>query len=132
MMQNNNIFPDRSTFPADTPGPISWWLNPFTHEHDPFITLQVDEYGLLPTAVEFTLAPGMQFIYTQPVRHTGDYAIMPEALAIQAVNQFCDELNAALDAVEEPATVNGKGLAVGLLLAAAFWTAVWAIWRGLV
>ncbi len=62
-------------------------------EHDPFITLQVDEFGMLPTAVDFTLAPGIVAHYTQPVRYTKDYAIMPEVLALDAVNQFCDELN---------------------------------------
>jgi len=131
-MKNTNIYQDRSTSPADVPGPMSWWLNPLTHEHDPFITLQVDEYGMLPTAVEFTLTPGMQFTYTQPVRYTEDYAIMPEVLAMQAVNTFVDDLNAALDAVEdEPAIINDKALAILLLLAAAFWTAVWFVWRGL-
>ena len=130
----NNIYPDRSTSIAETAGPISWWLNPFTMEYDPFVTLQVDEFGMLPTAVDFTLVPGLQSRYIQPVRYTEDYAIMPEVLALDAVNAFCDELNAALDAVEEAeeTAVPDKALATLLLVLAMFWTAVWLIFRGLV
>lgn len=130
----NNIYPDRSTSIAETAGPISWWLNPFTMEYDPFVTLQVDEFGMLPTAVDFTLAPGIVAHYTQPVRYTDDYAIMPEVLALDAVNQFCDELNAALDAVEEAeaTAVSDKALPALLLVLAVFWTAVWLVFRGLV
>lgn len=100
-------------------------------EHDPFITLKVDEFGLLPTAVDFQLTPGIIAHYIQPVRYTDDYAVMPEVLALDAVNQFCDELNAALNDVEETAVVNRNGLAFGLLLAAMFWTAVWLVFRWL-
>jgi len=53
---------------------------------------------------------------------------MPEVVLGQRVNAFCDELSTALDAVEDqqpPAWLSGV-----LLITAAFWTAVWFIWRG--
>ena len=127
MTQNNINNPDRATFPAATPGPISWWLNPSTNEHDPFLTLYVGDDGRLPTFVEEALDGGLVLRYEMPLVQHQDYALMPEVVQAQQVQAFCDELNAALDEVDNRPPV---WLAAMLLLAAAFWTAVWLVWRG--
>ena len=88
----------------------------------------MDENGRLPTFIEEDLGDGLVLRYEQPCIQRDDYAFMPEVVQAQQVQAFCDELDAALDAVDNrpPAW-----LAAVFLLAAAFWTAVWLVWRGL-
>ena len=83
--------------------------------------------GRLPTFVEEALDGGLVLRYEMPLVQHQDYALMPEVVQAQQVQAFCDELNAALDEVDNRPPVWLAGV---LLLTAAFWTAVWLVWRG--
>lgn len=128
MTPNNNIYPDQFTSPAGTPGPINWWLNPATGEHDPFITLAVDADGRLPLAAEYELIPGMTLLYAPPVVLCDDYAVMPEVLVVQEIDRFVADLGAALDKVDDTSSeqLGILFVAIGLL-----WAVAWLVWRWL-
>ena len=83
--------------------------------------------GRLPTFVEEALDGGLVLRYEMPLVQRLDYALMPEVVQAQQVQAFCDELNAALDEVDNRPPVWLAGV---ILLAVAFWTAVWLLWRG--
>lgn len=83
----------------------------------------------MPTEAEYDLGRGLHTRYVRSAIQREDYAFMPEVVMAQRVESFCDDLSAALDAVDEQAPP--EWLPYILLIAAGFWTAVWFIWRGL-
>lgn len=96
----------------------------------PFIALQVDENGLLPSETTVRFDNGLLLRYVHPRPLNADYAIMPEALVNQQIETFCDELTAAIDALDDPPPFRWLPLAFGL--SAVLWLGLWLLWRWLV